>query len=187
MFRTHAAFKALVPAFALGLLSCVADPSLMGEVDVMEDEAALVVPNPGLYGTFRISTVEPGQLTLLVLKTDGTYHTGKAIACFTTPCNPVQEDGRYLLGVSSDARKYLYLYSESGDREVYEYALGGDTLRVRAKGTAWVSMSRTVDASWCEEPLDCKLQGLPVGPCAGSWYCGWNICSYACWPPPETE
>lgn len=187
MLRMLKALPALVPAFLLGLASCTADPSLLGEMDLAEGEAAIVAPTSALYGTFRSTTAQPGALVALTLLKDGTYHRGQMVACFTLPCEPPMDDGYFSIW-RRDGRDYMTLFSDAGGQDRYQYALSGDTMRIRLLGgSMWMSLTRTVDASWCGEPADCTLQNLPVGPCAGGWYCGYNVCSYSCWPPPELE
>lgn len=187
MLRTHIAFCSLIPAFALGLLSCTGDATTVDEETILEDEAAAVAPNPDLYGTFRSTMTRPGSMPLLVLMSDGTYHRGLSIACFTAPCKAVTEDGRYWISYR-EGTSYLTLYAGDGEMDRYQFVLAGETLRIRRQSESiWVSMEKTVDASWCGEPVDCTLQNLPVGPCAGAWYCGSNICNYSCRPPEETE
>lgn len=187
MLRTKLALFALIPAFTFGAFACVGDPTTVDEEFVVEDEAAIVAPQRDLFGTFRSTVTRPGTMPLLALMSDGTYHRGMMVACFTAPCNPVQEDGYYSLWIR-DRGTYMTLYSHDGAVDKYAYGLAGNTLRIRRLGeSTWTSMTRTVDASWCGEPADCELQNLPVGPCAGAWYCGLNVCSYSCWPPDPIE
>ena len=62
--------------------------------------------------------------------------------------------------------------------------VSGDTLRLMRSGARfWMTLERTPDAAWCGVPRDCSLQNLPIGPCAGAWYCGASTCDYLCRPP----
>lgn len=185
MLRTHAALLALIPAFALGSLSCTGAVPTEEEETVMEDEAAVLAADRDMYGTFRATITQPGDMSLLVLMTDGTYHRQIRMPCSTTgPCYPAEDDGSFALW-SRDGRGYMTLASDTGGAVKYELVLMGDWLRLRPLGQrAFQSLTRTVDASWCGEVRDCHLQNLSPGDCAGVWSCGSSLCNYACWADP---
>lgn len=189
MLRTTLASLALVPALVLGHLACVG-AGAVDEEAVQQEESAIAVTNPALIGTFRGIKLQVGELALLTLKSDGTYHRGTVVACFTTPCYPASEDGAYAVS-SRNGETFLALYPE--DRSVverYEYGLRGDTLRLRRlmdTSGKWITMVKTEGASWCDVDNDCHVQNLPEGPCATDWYCAANVCTYSCLPPFPAE
>lgn len=190
MLRTRYALAALVPALALGLATCsTSEPVTESEDAIAEGEAAFVVRMPSLAGTYRSDAIRIGSLSLLVLKTDGTYHRGMVVACFTTPCPPVEEDGRYRLLRRGDMT-FLTLIPDdtSGTVDHYRYVALGDTLRiVRVGELSWTSLVRTTTEAWCAERQDCELQYLPPGPCGSQFQCVESTCNHACRPPGMTE
>lgn len=190
MNRTPHALFALAPVLALGWPACTGSPEIESDEPVAEDAAAMIAPDPDLAGTFRSQEIRAGALSLLVLKLDGTYHRGTVVACVTTPCPPVQDDGRYALW-ERGGETHLSLMPEGGTTslaERYRYALAGDTLRIlRVGDRSWTSLQRTENEAWCAEPEDCSLQRLPVGPCAGEWQCASETCSYSCRPSLPAE
>jgi hypothetical protein len=188
MLRNNLALLALVPAIALGYSACVGEADTEDPEAVMEEEATIVAPNPALIGTFRTVKFEVGQLALLVLKSDGTYHRGTLVACFTGPCNPAADDGKYTLWYRG-GEAFMSLYPNSRvDSTVdrYQYYLRGSALRITRVGEqSWMTLGKTDGAAWCDATNDCALQNLPVGPCATDWYCAANVCTYSCLPPDE--
>lgn len=190
MLRTRNAILGLIPAFALGFLSCTVDPATEKEENIAEDEATLVAADrdSDMYGTYRAFVVAPGGMPLLVLKTDGTYHRTITMMCpATAPCFVAQDDGEFSIRRGGGS-SYMLLHSDTGGVVYYEYALFGDTLRLRPfdqKG--FVSMTKTEEASWCGERHDCMLQNLQAPSCPGVWHCGLNLCSYACMAGPFEE
>jgi hypothetical protein len=182
MLRTQLAFLALLPALALGWAACTG----VAETDedaIAEEGTAMVAPRTGLFGTFRGTPTALGGVALLVLKSDGTYHRARLIAYTTTQFGP-EDDGIYHV-TSREGTSLLTLYSNRTDVvDRYRYALSGDTLRLMAAGQRyWMTLERTPDAAWCGVPPDCGLQNLPIGPCAGTWYCGATTCDYLCRSP----
>lgn len=182
MFRTQIVFLALLPALALGWAACA------GEVDteedtVVEEGSAMVAPNQGLFGTFRSQPTMFGGISLLALKSDGTYHRIRLIAQETTQYGP-EDDGIYHVTSRGNVNQ-MTLYSNDSDAiDRYQYVLSKGTLRLMRSGARfWMTLERTPDAAWCGVPRDCSLQNLPIGPCAGAWYCGANTCDYLCRPP----
>lgn len=189
MFRTTLTLLALVPALVLGHLACVG-AGVQDEGVVQEEESAIAVLNPDLIGTFRGVKLGVGDLALLTLKSDGTYHRGSVVACVTAPCYPTAEDGAFMVG-SRDGHTYLALYPE--DRSAidrYQYAFREGTLRLKRMADTsgqWFSMIKSEGAAWCDEDNDCHVQNLPEGPCATDWYCAANVCAYSCLPHGPAE
>lgn len=184
MFRKYLALLALVPAITLGYSACTGEGDTEDDEALLQDEAAIVPLNPALIGTFRNVKLQVGQLALLTLKSDGTYHRGTVVACITAPCPPVAEDGTYTLWYRWDDA-FMSLYPD-GSREVlkYQYLLRESTLRLHPMGTReWITLAKTEGAAWCAVDRDCALQNLPEGPCAADWYCATNTCHYSCLPP----
>lgn len=181
------AILGLIPAFALGLLSCTVDPTTE-EVNTAEDESALVAADRDMFGTYRAIVTTPGGMPLLVLKTDGTYHRTIRMPCPTTgPCVPAQDDGEF--GIRQNGRtSYMYLYSDTGGVGAYQFDLEDETLRLRpVDKRELISMRRTVEATWCGERQDCMLQNLSDPSCMGTWMCGSNLCNYGCMAGPVEE
>ncbi|NUQ75996.1 MAG: hypothetical protein HUU21_20850 [Polyangiaceae bacterium] len=180
----------LVIASVLSLAGCADGttpaPSPSSELAHAEESFSSSVGtiDPELIGTFRGEAVQIGELTLLALKTDGTFHYGMAILCASppAPCGPADEDGFYKL-VQRQKSRFIELYNMKGIlRARFEYMLGGDTLRMRRTDTGggqWRSMIRSEDA-WCALPSDCGVQNLNEGTCAGAWDCVWGVCDYRC-------
>lgn len=184
MLRSRIAILGVIPALALGSLSCAADPVTEVE-DVAEDETTLVAADRAVYGTYRAIAVSLGEMPLLVLKTDGTYHRTIAMPCSTAgPCVPAQDDGQFAF--RSGAREtYLHLYSDTGGVGKYEFVHVGGTIRLRLVGqTEFMSLRKTTDAPWCAEVYDCSVQNLEAPSCAGVWHCGASTCGYACMTDP---
>lgn len=178
MLRAKFALLALIPVLAAA--SCSAETG-----DQPAETDLSIEARPALIGTFKSDTFTVGALVQLVLKTDGTFHSGKVIACagFTTPCDPAQQDGVYRLS-SRDSYQIMSFYDPGGTLlERYQYEIAGDSLRLRRleMKSAWRTLERA-NVAWCAAPSDCALQNLPVGPCAGTWMCEENACSYTCRP-----
>jgi hypothetical protein len=182
--RTQAALFALIPAFALGYAACVGGPATEGEETTAEDEAAMIAPDPALYGTYRNENDDRiGSLSVLVLMLDGTYHRGMTAECTRGPCQ-IEDDGLFRLRVRGDDT-YISLYPDRAIRAVadYHYVLAGETMRLWSLGDGiWMSLQKTEAGAWCSEPVDCNLQNLPVGPCASHWQCVSTYCRYECGP-----
>lgn len=175
----------LLLASTLALAGCAdGTPAPSSDVAEAEEPFASGSLDPQLVGTFRGDTVALGELMLLVLKSDGTFHYGMVIVCATAPqpCGPIEEGGNYKL-TQKDAMNFLELYSEKGiQRARYQYAFDGDALRMRRVDTGsgiWRTMTRS-DSAWCGAPADCGVQNLAEGTCVGDWECLWNVCSYQC-------
>jgi hypothetical protein len=143
-----------------------------------------------LIGTFRAQEVGIGELMLLVIKADATYHYGMAIVCAAKPdlCGPIQDDGYYKL-THNAPYKYIDLFDVAGNAKArFQYDLDGDTLQIRRLDTGgeWRSMKRTAPP-WCAVPNDCGLQNLPEARCVGEWSCATNACAFQCEPHPCEE
>lgn len=178
---------------ALALAGCADGTTAAPTQDLVETEETFSVESidPELIRTFRGQAVEIGELTLLALKSDGTFHYGMAIVCaaLPEPCGPAAEDGYYKLTQRKD-EQYLELYNKKGiQRARFEYALADDTLRMRRTDTGggeWRSMVRA-DKAWCAIPSDCGVQNLKEKACAGDWECASDACEFSCRPHPEVE
>ncbi|MFT3773389.1 MAG: hypothetical protein QM820_49045 [Minicystis sp.] len=179
MLRATLRAMLLVPVLALG--SCVVEnPSVEPEAEpVAEVEEELTPGMSELVGTFTGDPRMAGDLALLVLKTNGTYHTGKLVYCVAAPCPPVGEDGRYRV-YQREGISRLTLYTR-GNTEVYDYVLRGDTLLLRnmERGARWMDLHRD-NTAWCAMPNDCMLQRLSPGPCPGRYQCEANACNFTC-------
>lgn len=171
------------------LTGCSADDD--GALEVTTDEAgedlAVLGREPTPIGTFRSDEVRIGQLMLLVLKDDGTFHSGIAAACAfpVESCTPVR-DGYYHVSQRSPGNAGLYLYNADGDPiDQYQYHLAGDTLHLRRLSSMeWYTMDRSASA-WCGEASDCEVQGLGTAACIGEWMCSTNQCRYSCYSKSE--
>lgn len=186
MLHTHTAFLALVSLFALGGSGCAVEADV--EEDTTSDsEAVIVLPHPFVYGTYRRERQPHASLgmEMLVLKADGTYHRSLDVLCVRFPCEPVKEDGTFLLrGTQGDL---LSLYPDTHARpEYYHVTFAHDTMLLRGiTSRETVTLVKTPTRAWCEEPRDCTLQRLPHLQCTGFWSCGpeTETCSYGCLRP----
>lgn len=180
-------FYALLLAPALASAACAVGEVGPQPVDELATAESPAIVNNPLIGTYTAKGVGAGRLALLVIKNDGTYHSAQVVYCLIGPCPPVATDGRYRLELRSDASFLTLMTDESEIVAKYQYALVGETLRLRNVYTptttgAWQSMERAVKA-WCATDTDCATQNLPTGPCAGEWMCGAeSTCSYQCAP-----
>jgi hypothetical protein len=186
MMRPSIASLLLVSTLTLAGCADGTTPVPSQELVETEETFSLGGIDPDLLGTFRGQAVEIGELTLLALKSDGTFHYGMAIVCaaLPEPCGPAQEDGYYKL-TQRQSDRYLELYNKKGiQRARFQYALTGDTLRMRRTDTGggeWRSMVRS-DQAWCAMPSDCDMQGLKTAACAGEWACASDACDFQCRP-----
>lgn len=184
-------FLFLVPV--LTLTACGSDKP----VDETTGAVQEAIPTGGYHfvGTYANSSRQVGSLSQLVLKTDGTFHSAKVVACITAPCNDIEQNGTYTL-FRRDTFAYFELYERSSHTAVarYQYTLRGDTLNIRplsiptapiAPTATWISMQRA-PAAWCAITSDCAQQDLTPGPCAGQYICTEkSICNYQCGAAPE--
>jgi hypothetical protein len=187
----------------LGLAACgeekSEDPAALTAQTTIEQAAKGPDLNP--IGTFISDSRRPGDLSMLVLKTNNTFHMATNVECVIPPCDPVEQNGTYRLSVQQ-ARQYMTLYNtESAVIARYQYAWRESSLylwKVNPTGEAmepstglqmWLSTT-----AWCASPTvsvapsviapsDCDLQNLPIGPCAGQWSCETNVCTWSCFAP----
>jgi hypothetical protein len=175
----------LVP-FAAALLlagvACDAESSGTGndgrpdEIDNAGKEDGVIRP----VGTFGNDAAVAGQPTLLVLKSDKTYHMATLVYCFRAPCDPIGDDGTYKYSLSRGTR-YIRLYDAAGDlRARYAYTFADDVLSLRLSGTEdWFDMTHSSEP-WCSAPGDCELQDLITPMCVGEFECADNACAFRC-------
>lgn len=191
MLRTKLALLALVPSMILGYSACTGEVDTEEDEAVLEDEAAIASLPEGLVGTWRASTFAVGQIAALTLKSDGTYHRGRVVACLVAPCPSPEDDGQYTVGYRGTTT-YMTLTPAVRDPEPerFEFVMRGDAMRISRLGTSqtWTTLWKSESAAWCAVDHDCALQDLPVGPCATDWYCTpRNICEYSCRPTEPAE
>lgn len=183
------ALLALIPAAAIGIgyMACSGGDEAVNEAAILEAESAAVAGagDPHVVGTWRAGDVKAGGTTLMVFKTDGTFARGMAVVCATTPCPDVLAQGKYQT-FTLDKHTFVTLQENDMIIDRYEYRVIGETMRLLriGKGGVWESVTKTMDKPWCAVPNDCSVQNLPVGPCAGQWLCGANVCNYQCGRPP---
>jgi hypothetical protein len=167
---------------ALLLLGCgTMDPvdagdDLAGERDEREAKADGVT---WPVGTYR-ATDDSGDISTLVLKTDGTFHLERRCAA-AMPC--AQQAGRmggtYKFTRTSGSR-YILLFPIGQDLVRYSYRLGPDGLLLRHPGSgAWSRLQRA-ERAWCAGAYDCTLQNLSFPRCTGDVACQQNACSVRC-------
>lgn len=179
----------LLLASTLALAGCAdgTTPAPTAELSEAEETFSVGTIDPELLGTFRSQALQIGELTLLALKADGTFHYGMVIVCAAPPepCGPAQEDGYYKLTSRKDDR-FIELYNKKGIQSArFQFELVGDTLRMRRTDTgggAWRSMVRSLDNAWCAMPSDCTGQALKGAACDGDWECASSTCDYKCTP-----
>lgn len=182
----------LITLAALSMTACAVDASLddadstAGEAD----DSAPAADSPYLYpaGTFR-ADLGAAPFTLLVLKSDRTFHAENQVLCVRAPCPPLANDGTYRF-TRRTSHKYIRFTTTDGEelgRYEYYYRLGDDNIELRLIGeTERQSMQYQSDA-WCDVPDDCGLQMLARPRCIGDWTCDSNVCAYACGEPMEDE
>lgn len=175
-------------ALALAGLGCGGATTADEAVELDDEASEIEVPAGGKLdrargvpiGTFRAAPGRAGQLTLLVLRSDRTFHREVLVTCVRAPCPPVAQHGTYRLtrGVGT---RYLRFYDEGGrllDRRAY--LLLGEHLWLRRAGTwSWERLEASQPA-WCAAPEDCGLQDLVHVACAGAWRCEDGACAYRC-------
>ena len=121
-------FYALLLAPVLASAACaVGEEGTQPTSEVGTAESAAIVDNP-LIGTYAAKGLGAGKLALLVLKTDGTYHSAQVVYCVIGPCPPVAVDGRYRQELRADA-SFLTLMTDKYEIVAkYQYVLAGETL-----------------------------------------------------------
>ncbi len=188
--------------FALGFLALMALPAVAcssaesdspdtgsveeADQDDLDGKADGVSKPTGSYELSKPSTMGSKDLTLLVLKTDKTYHAEKQVQCVTYPCDPVGFDGTYKLTKSTTSSK-RFIRFDDGTRYEYKLSSGGKLSLRLVDTTPWFEMKQAADA-WCGEPTDCTLQNIPQPKCPGEWQCEANTCSFSeCSPLPGND
>jgi len=155
-----------------------ADEQFVGAV-----EQQLPAPVPGksaLYGTWSGSSKTNGFFDQLVLMTNGAYHTSQTVTCVKAPCDPVVHEGSFKLYVREE-RAYIEMTTTDPTPMRFEYAISGDSLRLRpiVKGSEWFAMDHSAIA-WCNTGRECTVQNLPPGVCAGKYECAQSACVWKC-------
>ncbi|MCK6587613.1 MAG: hypothetical protein L6Q76_08520 [Polyangiaceae bacterium] len=179
MNRSYYALFAIIPALIGGYVACAGED----DVDVeMTAEAESEARNMPLVGTFRAEIYGGGGVTLLALKTDGTFHREIGLVCVKEPCDPEMANGKYIVA-RRKGRSYLDLMNADGALLTrYEYLLKGDLLRLRAvsrESKDWETLQRS-RKTWCGVPNDCSLQNIPKGNCTQPWSCDEAVCKDLC-------
>lgn len=171
--------KMLVAAMvALFGFSC-GGPSQMNEASG-PDESAQVSQNqsaPKIYGTFVAQSASAGQLTRMVLFTDGRFHAEQSVVCFTTPCEPMVIEGNYKFHVMNGIDVMGLTDSSGAHVDNLEYVYNRPVLSIRpSSGAPLQEMTR--GAAWCAAASDCKLQKLYTPAAEGAWHCESNLCNF---------
>jgi hypothetical protein len=188
MLRTYPVLLSLVPAMALGYLACGGEDPVVDRESLGADGAAIIAPSPALIGTFRALKVEAGGLSLLALKSDGTFHRELLVGCVERKCDFKMDDGIFTLSVHDGAPILSLHPPRGGAADDYHYLLRGGRLGLSpVNREGWTVLGKADGAAWCEVTTDCALQNLPEGPCATDWYCKEKVCQYSCQPPAEIE
>lgn len=154
-----------------------ADEQFVGAV-----EQSLPRPDPNasqLYGTWKGPQV-PGHFDLLVLMTNGRYHSAEAVTCVKAPCDPIVHEGAFKL-YTREARTFFELERTGSVPLRYEYAISENKLRLRplVQGSEWFVLEDP-GIAWCSNDRECTVQALPPGVCSGRYVCGQNACAWKC-------
>jgi hypothetical protein len=149
--------------------------------DQAEDalDSSAVIP----AGTYNNPSTSFGEMSLLVLKTDGTFHRAVEISCPTSRQCKQTTDGKYQLTKAGESR-YIRFYDENGapvDRWAYEIMADTGYLRLRPLGQAiWPKYPlwprRPSEDQWCAVDADCELQ-VP-NPFPVIWTCVQESCKH---------
>jgi hypothetical protein len=173
MLRATLPILLLLSGLVLG--SCAV--ASVDDETVADTEDAITLQG-NLPGTWRAEDHIARRSKLIVLKTDGTYHSETQLACGPGACPPLAQDGRYRV-YGNRRVSYLALFSD-GARQVerYQYILGRGELLLRsvAPGGEWHTLLRATPA-WCGVPRDCTLQDLPASPALSFWRCEQDACA----------
>jgi len=131
------------------LLAACTAPTVDGANDNLPDEDDLRGKEDGVerpVGTFRLEEAQAGEFTLLVLKTDKTFHSETMVYCFAAPCYPVALDGTYKYTRSGHTLYIRFQDLEGRDAGRFAYTYDGSTLSLRKTYTdTWFDM--TLEAS----------------------------------------
>jgi hypothetical protein len=167
----------VVGSMAAALLGC--GGSSMSNEQLGENELAAMEQKTSSaepLGTYKMEAPQAGDLSLLVLMSDGRFHAEQVVYCLTTPCEPAPMDGTYV-GVSNNFSRQLKLFNAEGELvSTYQYAYDGETLNLRGEGE-WQTMAPSVEA-WCAQIADCQVQGIVTPACEGNWHCHPVGCMY---------
>jgi len=177
MLRARFAMMVFVPALFAGSLAC----GLESTVDEPAGDAqADLRKAPPIIGTFR-NEGGPLGIAVLTLKTNWTYHMEEAIVCIHFPCKRPQTNGPYTYGMMNGMSVLVLRDEESGALSQFKFKAMSDSLAIAPydENGPWQTLQRSGQA-WCQEPLDCRNQNLPPGPCAGLWTCETDACKYFC-------
>lgn len=186
MLRARYRVLTLLPAILVGYAACggedASQDSTVEDIGVAEAQAST---EPMIVGTFRDEMAHAG-VAVLTLKRDLTYHLEEGVECIRAPCIRPEMNGLYRMGTKNGLPVLVLMDRDptSAPVEYLKYKYTGDVLYIAPDtrlGT-WQALKRTDDQAWCAVPNDCGLQSLPLGPCAGQWYCPANVCKYACGP-----
>lgn len=169
----------------LALSSCSPEGSTEPPFEEAGEAASGSLERP--LGTFVSTPGSRGELDLLTLEDNGSYHAVRRRACASTPCAGAPEDGRYRLSERRGVR-LLALSAPGRDLDVHRYQARGEWLSLAPASRALPSQSLTrAEVAWCAAPSDCDAQALPRDPCPGYFRCEDNACSYACGRPSPVE
>jgi hypothetical protein len=170
---------AVASVAAAGLFACggqSANPQhQQDELGTVSNKVEMAEP----IGTFDFNADAQGDLSKLVLMTDGRFHAEQFVACIQAPCEPAPLDGtfeRMQNGFNPNVR-HLNLYnSEKVLVASYEYAYDeSSVLSLRGSGE-WFPMNQAAGA-WCGEKMDCGVQGMLEPTCEGHhWHCEMSAC-----------
>lgn len=186
MLRTKLAALTLIPALALGFAACAGPVETDESEGVAESESALF-SQTHLYGTFRARTWEAGKMTLLVFKSDGTYHREIMKKCPQMNCTPVVDDGGYTVwGDGREINVSLFLHGKTWEN--YQLIYHRTWIRLIGENGMFQDLVRTPQGAWCDAANDCSLQHLPRPDiCLPNWECNDHYCHNICGLPPKPE
>lgn len=177
---------------ALSLAGCavnVAERGDDGEDFSSESADALSAYGDSLTGAY--STKAPDfDFDKLVLKGDGTYFTSKTIECFTMPCDPIRDEGKFIGYKPSKGSSTggLRLISKSGTSTYYRVSLGTahESLKLsRDAGKTYREFTSV--GTYCTENADCAGQSYAHIMCVGYATCSadTNKCGWKCGTEPK--
>lgn len=154
-----------------------ADEQFVGAVE--QKLPAPVPGTPAIYGTW-IGARTAGPLDMVVLMTNGQFHTSKSVVCVKAPCDPIVQNGTFKL-YTREERAFIELQPAPGEWVRYEYEVTSDKLRLRplVAGSEWFMLA-PAGAAWCAGSRECNYQNLPPGVCAGAYECEKNACVWTC-------
>jgi hypothetical protein len=136
-------------------------------------------------GTFQGSSGYLGDMTLLVLKTDNTYHRERLIECFHYPCPKSVDDGSYMFtrngSMNASSIYSINLKDDAGfESELYGYTFDGNALTLYS-GPGYPQHEQVLvkaENAWCNVVDDCKIQNLPEPRCMCEATCVENTCGW---------